>query len=68
MSADSEPAEGQGPCETCGEMGHLICWDAGPEDQVGPLIALHDADSWTRNGDPVNRRCREDGCDCGRDG
>ena len=43
MSHDDHlPAEGQ-TCEVCGEMGHLVCWPAGLEDHVGPLIALHDA-------------------------
>lgn len=31
----------------------------------GHLLADHDADDWDRDGEPVNRRCRAAGCECG---
>lgn len=34
-------------CETCGQRGHVACWDAWNADStsdVSPFIALHDAD------------------------
>lgn len=33
----------------------------------GHMLSEHHADDWDRSGQPVNRRCRAEGCDCGHE-